>query len=125
MNTITLSLLLLSLMLSLVAGFVQQSSRVLARAQSGTYTWGFISPLTCPLINSPFGFCLLTIGTTLFAHHPQKKIIKKKMDRRPKKHRPSDIHRNNVNFNKCITKIPGAPTDYTIVAEQGKLWCFC
>lgn len=49
------------------------------------------------------------------------KIIKKKMHRRPKKHRPSDINRNNVNLNKCITKIEGAPSDYTIVEEKGKL----
>jgi hypothetical protein len=52
----------------------------------------------------------------LFAHHPQKKIIKKKQDKRPKKHRLSDINRKNINFGKCITKIEGAPSDYTIIS---------
>jgi hypothetical protein len=54
----------------------------------------------------------------LFAHHPQKKIIKKKMHNRPKKHRLSDINRKNVNFGKCITKLENAPADYTIVAAD-------
>lgn len=56
----------------------------------------------------------------LFAHHPQKKAIKKVMDRRPKKHRPSDINRNNVNLGKCITKIGAGIPDYTIVPEEGE-----
>ena len=51
----------------------------------------------------------------LLAHHPQKKIIKRKQDRRPKKHRLSDINRSNINFGKCITKLENAPADYTIV----------
>jgi len=51
----------------------------------------------------------------LFAHHVQKKIIKKKQDTRPIKHRLSDINRNNVNLNKCITKVENAPADYTIM----------
>jgi hypothetical protein len=36
------------------------------------------------------------------------------MHRRPKKTRPSDINRRNVNQDKCITKIEGAPADYFI-----------
>lgn len=46
------------------------------------------------------------------------KIIKKKMHRRPKKHRPSDINRRNKNLNKCINHIPGAPPEYTIVSAE-------
>lgn len=46
----------------------------------------------------------------------QKKIIKKKMDTRPIKHRLSDINRKNVNLNKCITKIADAPAEYTIIS---------
>eukprot|EP01039_Chlorochromonas_danica_P002718 gene2718-2968_t len=70
-------------------------------------------------------------STTLFSHHPQMKIIKKKMHRRPKKHRPSDINRRNVNLHKCITKIENAPADYTLIsaedfekvrAEANKFW---
>eukprot|EP01041_Mallomonas_annulata_P001434 gene1434-2760_t len=57
-------------------------------------------------------------STALFAHHPQKKIIKKIMHKRPIKHRLSDINRNNVNMNKCITKLEGAPSDYTIVSAE-------
>lgn len=59
-----------------------------------------------------------TSPSRLFAHHPQKKIIKKKQDQRPKKHRLSDINRSNVNFGKCITKLENAPADYTIVAAE-------
>ena len=55
----------------------------------------------------------------LFAHHPEKKIIRKKMDRRPIKHRLSDINRKNVNLHKCITKVEGAPAEYTIVSSEG------
>jgi hypothetical protein len=40
----------------------------------------------------------------------------KKMHNRPKKHRLSDINRNNQNLDKCITKIEGAPAEYTIIA---------
>lgn len=41
------------------------------------------------------------------------------MDRRPIKHRLSDINRKNVNLNKCITKLAGAPEQYEVVtAEQ-------
>lgn len=54
----------------------------------------------------------------LFAHHPQKKIIKKKMHNRPKKHRPSDINRTNINFGKCITKVENAPADYTMISAE-------
>lgn len=43
------------------------------------------------------------------------------MDRRPKKHRASDITRNNVNFGKCITKVENAPAEYTIISAEGKL----
>ena len=43
------------------------------------------------------------------------------MHKRPKKHRLSDINRNNSNLNKCITKIEGAPSDYTIISAEGKL----
>ena len=56
--------------------------------------------------------------TKLFAHHPQKKIIKKKQDRRPKKHRLSDINRNNANMDKCITKLQGVPSEYTIISAD-------
>lgn len=42
------------------------------------------------------------------------------MDRRPKKSRLSDINRNNVNLHKCITKISGAPDDYTLIPSDGK-----
>ena len=62
-----------------------------------------------------------TLGTetALFAHHPEKKIIKKIVDRRPKKHRLSDINRKNVNADKCITKLENAPADYTIITAAG------
>lgn len=63
---------------------------------------------------------ILKSPSALLAHHVNKKITKRMMDRRPKKTRPSDIHRNNVNFGKCITKVVGAPPDYTIVAEKGE-----
>lgn len=43
------------------------------------------------------------------------------MDKRPIKHRLSDINRKNVNLNKCITKVVGAPADYTIVSAEGAL----
>ena len=56
----------------------------------------------------------------MFAHHPEKKIIKKIVDRRPKKHRLSDINRKNINADLCITKIPNAPADYTIITAAGK-----
>jgi hypothetical protein len=59
------------------------------------------------------------LSSALFAHHVNKKITKRMMDRRPKKSRPSDIFRNNVNHDKCITKIEGAPAEYTILAEEG------
>mmetsp|Transcript_8674 Transcript_8674/g.8610 ORF Transcript_8674/g.8610 Transcript_8674/m.8610 type:complete len:148 (+) Transcript_8674:49-492(+) len=54
--------------------------------------------------------------TKLEAHHVQKKIVKLKIHTRPMKHRPSDINRRNVNLDKCITKVEGAPSDYTIVS---------
>lgn len=41
------------------------------------------------------------------------------MDRRPKKHRLSDVNRNNVNMNKCITKVVDAPTEYSILSAEG------
>jgi hypothetical protein len=63
---------------------------------------------------------LRTIGFRLFAHHPQKKSIRRIMDKRPIKHRPSDINRNNVNLNKCITKFDTDIPDYTVVADEGK-----
>lgn len=40
------------------------------------------------------------------------------MSRRPKKSRPSDITRNNSNEGKCITKVSGAPAEYTMVGES-------
>eukprot|EP00595_Chromulina_sp_UTEXLB2642_P002681 CAMPEP_0196764258 /NCGR_PEP_ID=MMETSP1095-20130614/5767_1 /TAXON_ID=96789 ORGANISM="Chromulina nebulosa, Strain UTEXLB2642" /NCGR_SAMPLE_ID=MMETSP1095 /ASSEMBLY_ACC=CAM_ASM_000446 /LENGTH=98 /DNA_ID=CAMNT_0042119397 /DNA_START=170 /DNA_END=466 /DNA_ORIENTATION=+ len=43
------------------------------------------------------------------------------MDRRPKKHRLSDINRNNVNLNKCITKVENAPSEYTLVSAEEHL----
>jgi hypothetical protein len=42
----------------------------------------------------------------------------KKMHNRPKKHRLSDINRNNQNLGKCITKVEGAPAEYTIIAAS-------
>lgn len=59
----------------------------------------------------------------LLAHHPQKKIIKKKQDKRPKKHRLSDINRSNINLDKCITKVENAPAEYTLItaAEYEKV----
>jgi hypothetical protein len=59
------------------------------------------------------------LSTTLFAHHVNKKITKRMMDRRPKKSRPSDIFRNNVNLNKCISKVPNAPDDYALLTPEG------
>lgn len=61
---------------------------------------------------------LIESETKLFAHHVQKKIIKKKQDRRPKKHRLSDINRNNANMDKCITKLEGVPSEYTIISAD-------
>ncbi len=40
------------------------------------------------------------------------------MSRRPKKSRQSDINRKNVNMDKCITKVEGAPAEYTMVAAS-------
>lgn len=57
-------------------------------------------------------------STALYAHHPQKKIIKKKQDQRPKKHRLSDINRSNINLNKCITKVLNAPDEYTLISAE-------
>lgn len=57
-------------------------------------------------------------STSLFAHHVNKKITKRMMDRRPKKTRPSDITRNNKNHGICITKM-GLPPDYTIIPAAG------
>jgi hypothetical protein len=65
------------------------------------------------------GGALVLRPTLLFAHHPQKKAIKKIMHRRPKKHRPSDINRRNVNLNKSLHNFPGAPPDYTILTPEG------
>jgi hypothetical protein len=55
-------------------------------------------------------------STRLNAHHVNKKITKRMMSRRPKKHRPSDINRNNVNMDKCITKVDDAPAEYTLMS---------
>jgi dephospho-CoA kinase len=68
------------------------------------------------------------VQTRLQAHHVNKKITKRMMDRRPKKSRPSDINRNNVNLNKCITKIQGASSEYTLISGEGasfvlNYWC--
>jgi hypothetical protein len=60
-------------------------------------------------------------GSSLHAHHVNKKITKRMMDRRPKKSRPSDIFRNNVNHDKCITKLEGSPSDYTLIPAEGEL----
>ena len=58
----------------------------------------------------------------LYSHHPQKKIIKKIMDRRPKKSRPSDINRNNVNLNVQFAQLEEykAIPDYTVVSYERK-----
>ena len=65
-------------------------------------------------------------STALFAHHVQKKIIKKKMHNRPKKLRLSDVNRSNINLDKCITKVAGAPAEYTLLAasdfKQNDFW---
>lgn len=66
-----------------------------------------------------FHFLLPVSTTSLFAHHVQKKITKRMMDRRPKKHRLSDINRVNINLNKCISKVENAPSDYTIITAAG------
>ena len=58
-------------------------------------------------------------ATALFAHHVQKKIVKRKQDKRPIKSRLSDINRKNVNMNKCITKVENAPADYSIISAEG------
>jgi hypothetical protein len=47
-----------------------------------------------------------------------KKITKKMMDKRPKKKRPSDKNRNNINADKCITKVVGAPAEFSIVSAD-------
>lgn len=69
--------------------------------------------------------------SALFAHHVNDKVVKRKMSRRPRKSRQSDITRSNVNMDKCITKVVGAPAEYTIVsaadyelqrAEALKFW---
>lgn len=57
-------------------------------------------------------------STALFAHHVNKKITKKMMKNRPKKHRPSDINRNSVLQDKCITKVENAPSEYTIISSE-------
>jgi hypothetical protein len=41
------------------------------------------------------------------------------MDRRPIKHRLSDINRKNVNKDICITKVANAPSDYQIITAEG------
>eukprot|EP01035_Chromulina_nebulosa_P053194 gene53194-72661_t len=83
--------------------------------------------LVCSIFASSLGFRFRTSAlrapdtfssTSLFAHHPQKKIIKRKMDRRPKKHRLSDINRTNSNLGKCITKVLNAPPEYTIISAE-------
>jgi len=48
------------------------------------------------------------------AHHPEKKIIKKIVDRRPKKHRISDIERSNQNLGKCISKVNASMPDFQL-----------
>ena len=52
----------------------------------------------------------------LFAHHVNDKVVKRKMSRRPRKSRASDINRRNVNMDKCITKVEDAPAEYTMVS---------
>jgi hypothetical protein len=62
------------------------------------------------------------VFSRLYSHHPKKKAIKKVMHRRPKKLRPSDINRRNINHNVCITKIPQfkETPDFIIVTEERK-----
>lgn len=62
---------------------------------------------------------LTSSRTRLFAKHPIKKIIKRKMDERPKKKRPSDIHRNNVNKDKCINVIGRDIPEYRVLKPEG------
>jgi hypothetical protein len=44
------------------------------------------------------------------------------MDKRPIKHRLSDINRNNINLNKCITKVANAPPEFEFLTVERKLW---
>jgi hypothetical protein len=62
------------------------------------------------------------VFSRLYSHHPKKKAIKKVIDRRPLKRRPSDINRRNRNLNVCITKIPEfkETPDFIIVTEERK-----
>lgn len=60
------------------------------------------------------------VSTALFAHHVQKKAIRGVMDKQPRKSRPSDINRRNINHNKCITRVPQGP-DYTFAKDLSKL----
>ncbi len=65
---------------------------------------------------------ILTYNWRLYAHHPQRKAIQKIIHRRPKKTRPSDIYRNNVNLNKCLENIPNSiGEDYEILTPQGNV----
>jgi hypothetical protein len=87
----------------------------------------FHLPFVFSLIFIPLFFCILIyvsvnffagISTRLYAHHVNKKITKRMMHRRPKKSRPSDQVRNNINMDKCITKVEGAPAEYTILSAS-------
>jgi hypothetical protein len=62
-------------------------------------------------------------SSALFAHHPQKKAIKKIMDKRPKKKRLSDIGRTTVNTGKCLSVFPGIPPEYRILNAESMLIC--
>lgn len=68
------------------------------------------------------GLYIVNTRTAIFAHHPKKKMIKKIMDKRPKKKRLSDIGRTTVNTGKCLTKMTDLPPEFTIIRdEQGKI----
>ena len=73
----------------------------------------FVFLVTLPLVR-----CSIASSTALNAHLVNKKITKRMMHRRPKKSRPSDINRNNVNDGKCITKVDNAPAEYTLMTED-------
>ncbi len=104
-----LSFALLSLFIGGTAFIAVPLSRSFSSVTVATF------PFSTELTSGAF----MPSSTALFAHHPQMKIIKKKMHRRPKKKRLSDINRNNVNFGKCINKWPNAPPEYTLRTAEG------
>lgn len=122
-----------------VTGFIPSSLSGMSSLSVALYAYAFIfeyvlTSTTLPLLPRVIRhISLYIVGQTqvsyvsfkrrrtvssLFAHHPQKKIIKRKMDERPKKKRPSDIHRNNANLNKGIHDFDRETPEYTIVKPE-------